>query len=250
MSRALIAGFAILTLAACAPKEDTSARGDPWEAFWHSVKVEPAPRRDFLEGPFNGKILNLTDGRLPDDTVEAWVLADMRRGRGDLYASYNLRRDIADADVFGPPGLNGTGEGIRNARQQGLVRVKGPLSPDVVAAAVIWISPAQRQELASFGLTEYVIVQAYRRAKGRVTRVYRDGHIETDQTTGAADVYWQLDCGHFVDHPVLGPLWYQSRGWTCKPDDGTPVGEICGRVMPESPPEEPAAGDPAAWRPH
>lgn len=229
MLRTLTACCFVLALVACAPKDDTSARADPWESFWRSVKVEPAPRRDFLEGPFNGKILNLTDGRLPDETVEAWVLADMRRGRGDMYALYNLRRDIADADVFGPPGLNGTGDGIRNSRQAGLVRIKGSLSPDVLAVGVIWISPAQRQEFAKLGLTEYVIVQAYRPVKGRVTSVYRDGRIETQQTTGTEEVSWQLDCGHFVDHPTLGPLWYQSRGYTCKPDSGS-LGKICGRV--------------------
>jgi hypothetical protein len=46
-------------------------------------------------------------------------------------------------------------------------------------------------------------------------------------------MWWQLDTGHFFEHPTLGPLWYQKKGWSCLPeDDITPVGRLCGRVKP------------------
>src|SRR5882672_2540403 len=72
-----------------------------WDAFWSSLHVAPAPPRDFLDGKsYQGKFLNLTDGRLSDETVKQWILADFRRGRGDAFAQYNLRRDLADAGVL------------------------------------------------------------------------------------------------------------------------------------------------------
>src|SRR3954469_10291916 len=84
-----------------------------WAQYWHSVKVEPPPPQTFLDAPpFHGKILNLTTGRLTDDIVKQWIDADLRRGAADSWTERNLRRDIADAGIFGPPGLNGTSEGI------------------------------------------------------------------------------------------------------------------------------------------
>jgi hypothetical protein len=37
---------------------------------------------------------------------------------------------------------------------------------------------------------------------------------------------------HFFIRPVLGPLWYLQNGWRYRPNDGTQMSEICGRVKP------------------
>jgi hypothetical protein len=204
---------------------------DDWDAFWKSVDVSPAPPRDFLEGRAVEKIRNLTVGRLSDATVKQWVLADLRRGRGDGYAYFNLRDDIADAGIFGPPGLNGTGDGIAMRRAAGVVRITGASEPEMLEAGVIWISPQMRKDHPGF--TEYAIVLVYRMSTNKRELVFADGHKEALPRAGSADeIHWQLDTGHFVDHPTLGPLWYQLKGWTCYPDDGTATGEICGRIKP------------------
>jgi len=205
---------------------------DDWDSFWRSVKVSPAPSRDFLEGQDDVVVRNLTVGRLSDDTAKAWVLADLRRSRGDNYSLYNLRRDIADAGIFGPPGLNGTSEEIDRLRGQGIEKFTGDLSIDVVTAAVVWVSPQQRREHPDIGLTEYVIVLLYRMPPGRRAKQYADGRSEPFALADAIQLRWQLDSGHFFEHPALGPLWYQHRGWTCVPHDGTLTGEICGRLRP------------------
>ena len=209
--------------------------GDAWESFWRSVKVYPPPPRDFLEGSYNGRIVNLTQGRLSDETVRVWVLADLRRGRGDTYSGTTLRRDIADAGVFGPPGLNGTGDVIDGERSKGVVMWEMEDTNEVVAAAVIWVPAEERKKYPAVGLSEYVIVLEYLPAPRTVTpeRVYADGRREPIALPPASKVpSWQIDIGHFVDHPVLGPLWYQQLGFTCIPNDGSVLGHYCGLLKP------------------
>lgn len=199
-----------------------------WDEFWRSVKVEPPPPRDFLAGPLYLQIFNRTEGRVDEDTARLWVLGDVRRSRGDLYAGLELRTDIANAGVFGPPGLNGTLDGIRALRSKGAVRVKDDGMIELVSAAVVWVPPKLRGPRSKSALTEYVIVLAMR-VTGRAGKiVYQDGHSEPLPAHGAAgDMHYQLDTGHFMQHPVLGPLWYQQKGWSCTPGDGTVTGEIC-----------------------
>jgi hypothetical protein len=204
-----------------------------WKAFWASVHVDPPPPENFLEFDYKGRIDNLTGGRLSDETVRRWVLGDIRRGRGDVYAGMNLREDIVNANVFGPPGLNGTINGIESMRRQGLLRIEAPADPHIVAAAVI----AVPKELLGGGdpatrLSEYVIVLVFRSAPGESTLVYRDGRRETRSDKGKGELSWQLDTGFFYESPALGPLWYQSRGWSCRPDTGTPIGLLCAMVKP------------------
>lgn len=204
-----------------------------WDEFWHSVKVDPVPPANFIDVPaFRGKVLNLTTGRLSDDVVRQWIQADLRRGVADTWAAKNLRRDIAEAGIFGPPGLNGTSDAIDSERAKYTVRTEGPDS-EIVAAAVIWLSPEDRRVYARLGFTEYVIVLAFRIPTGQRFRVFGSGAREPiPSSLKPGELHWQLDTGHFFTHPVLGPLWYQQTGFTCIPDDGTRVGEICARVKP------------------
>jgi len=202
-----------------------------WDAFWNSAHVTPAPPRDFLEGkPYRGKFLNLTAGRLSDEAVKQWILADLRRGRGDGYATYNLRRDIADAGIFGPTGLNGTSDTIDSELSKGTLRINYEGYAETVAAAVIYLS---KEDLAAHqvGYTDYVIVLVRRMTGLQRTRVLKNGAQEPfGKRREAGELTWQLDTGHFFNHSVLGPLWYQETGWSCTPNDGTANGEICGRV--------------------
>lgn len=204
---------------------------DDWDAFWKSVKVSPAPPRDFIDGRKLAKIQNLTVGRIPDDTARTWVLADLRRVLGDTWASSNLRRDVADADVFGPPGLISTSAGIDKMRAAGIVRIVAP-DLDWFAGGVVWVSPSTQKEHPEARLTDYVIVLAYRRPVGKATTFYKDGRVEVETNPTVSEVLFEIDCGHFYVHPTLGPLWYQTKGWSCRPNDGTVVGEICGRLKP------------------
>ena len=205
-----------------------------WNDFWHSAKVDPPPPPDFLVAPsFHGKILNLTTGRLSDEVVRQWVEADLRRGNADRWTGDHLRRDIADAGIFGPPGLNGTSESIDADRAKGVVGVESKDYAETVAVGVIWLSKEDQRSNAGLGLTDYVIVHA-RRMTGRArVRILRNGAREPiGNPPKPGELRWQIDTGHFFTHPVLGPLWYQQSGWGCHPDDGTRLGEICARVKP------------------
>jgi len=205
-----------------------------WSAFWQSVHVDPPPPESFLdEAPFRGKVLNLTTGRLSDDVVRQWVSADLRRGKADAWATNNLRRDITDSGILGPPGLNGSSEGIDAERAKHVVRIEGDDYAETIAAAVIWVSKDAQRTNPGAGYTDYVIVHV-RRTTGRpLTEVLRSGaRAPYGKLRKAGELYWQLDTGHFFIHPVLGPLWYQQDGWSCQPNDGTQMGEICGRVKP------------------
>jgi hypothetical protein len=212
----------------------TTPPNSSWGTFWHSIEVDPPPPANFLDTPvFGGKIINLTGGRLSDEAVKQWIQADLRRGQGDAFATYKLRRDIADAGIFGPPGLNGTTEAIKSEIAKGVSHIDWAGYAEPVAAAVIWLSKEERQANLSAGYTEYVIIQVRRMTGRQRTRVYKDGKREPfGKPREPGELIWQLDTGHFFNHPVLGPLWYQKTGWTCFSNDGTQMGEICGRVQP------------------
>jgi hypothetical protein len=231
----IVAGLAVFaSLVAAAPAVTLSTQAKPtWSAFWLSVKVDLPPPPGFLASPdFHGKILNLTVGHLSDRVVRQWIEADLRRGQGDAFATYNLRRDIADAGIFGPPGLNGTSDIIDSELAKGVARIEWQGYAETVAAAVIWLSKEQQQSRTNAGYTEYVIVTVRRMTGRQRTRVYKNGVREPfGKPRKSGELTWQLDTGHFFTHPVLGPLWYQQAGWTCYPNDGTPMGAICGRVQ-------------------
>lgn len=212
----------------------TTAPKTSWASFWRTVKVDPPPPSDFLDGTtFRGKILNLTDGRLSDAVVKQWIEADLRRGEGDAFATYNLRRDIADAGIFGPSGLNGTSEMVDREIAQGVSHIEGKGYSVPVAAAVIWLSKEEQRANSSAGYTEYVIVHVRRMTGRQRMRIYKDGKREPfGKPRQSGELVWQLDTGHFFTHPVLGPLWYQKTGWACDPNAGTQMGEICARVKP------------------
>jgi hypothetical protein len=207
-----------------------------WDDFWHAHAVGPSPPRDFLDTPEDPlpQIVNATAGLVDDATVKKWILADLRRGRGDGWASSHLRIDVARANLFGPPGLNGTDSGIWQEALLGVVEIRCAEPRSVIAAAAVVSVPGEVQAENSWaGLTDYVIVLRRERNAGLCERVFRDGHLETiapRQPPGTSS--WQLDTGAFRDSPVIGPLWYQAHGWSCVPDPATPIGRLCG-VLPE-----------------
>jgi hypothetical protein len=218
-----------------AAKRATPQVAHNWEEFWTLRGVAPPPPRDFLEGGFNGRILNLTDGRLSDHLAQQWALGDLRRGRGDLWATYQLRSDIVNADVFGPPGLNGSGQGIEFLRGKGVVHIDAADKFETIAIAVVSVSKAQQAKEPGSGLTDYVIVLLNRSTGKSGTFVHGDGHREEAPSGGAQGALsWQLDTGDFRPDPIIGPLWYQLRGWTCRPNDGSVAGEICGKLQPDA----------------
>jgi hypothetical protein len=159
------------------------------------------------------------------------VLADIRRSRGDLYASHHLREDIANAGVFGPPGLNGTTDGIQELRDKGVEYIDAPMMADVVAAAVIAVPADVQAQEPEAALTDFVIVLLFRPKTAEAVLVYGDGRREVFSASRDNELRWQLDTGRFQEHPVVGPLWYQERGWSCRPDDSV-VGKLCGLVKP------------------
>jgi hypothetical protein len=206
-----------------------------WDEFWSLHGVKPAPPRDFLEGAFNGRIVNLTDGRLSDHVVRQWARGDLRRGRGDLWATYQLRSDIVNSAVFGPPGLNGSGTAIEFLRGKGIVHVDVADTFETLAVAVVSVSRAQQAKEPDSGLTDYVIVLLNRSTGKSGTFVHGDGSREDAPAAGAeGELSWQLDTGEFRSDPIIGPLWYQQRGWTCRPKDGSVAGEICAKLRPDS----------------
>lgn len=82
MFRKLAFAILLLSFYGSSPAVNPQAGGakdDAWNTFWKSVNVDPAPPRDFLEGEFTGKILNLTEHRVDDATAKAWILADRYR---------------------------------------------------------------------------------------------------------------------------------------------------------------------------
>ena len=210
------------------PKVD--AQG--WDDFWHAHGVGPSPPRGFLDAPEDPlpEIVNATAGLVDDATVRRWILADLRRGRGDDWASRHLRIDVARANLFGPPGLNGTDDGIWAEALRGVVEIRCAEPRTVISAAAVVSVPRDVQaENPWAGLTDYVIVLRREQGAGLCERAFRDGHFETMAAlhpTGSPT--WQLDTGSFREAPVIGSLWYQAHGWSCVPDPaGTPIGRLC-----------------------
>lgn len=224
---AIPSGFASTVQPGNAPPPPT------WNEYWHARGVNPPPPRDFLEGMFGGTIQNLTGGKLSDATVRKWVLADQRRGRGDQWGGEHLRLDVVNAGVFGPAGLNGTDQYVERELARGVERVENDGAAEIVTAAVISVPKTLVAENRGVGLTEYVIVLVFRATGKGGLRVFRDGRTEQvppPKKTG--ELWWQLDTGAFIADPTVGPLWYQLRGWTCVPNDGSVTGKLCGLVKP------------------
>jgi hypothetical protein len=215
---------------------------DGWAEFWRARSVSPPPPRSFLNDEWKpARVLNLTHGALSDDVARKWILADLRRGTGDAWAANHLRLDIVNADVLGPPGLNGTDQLIVHERAAGAVEVRCRRG-SVAAAGVISVPSETRSQIPE--LTEFVIVLVFRATGEPCTRVLSNGNTETLPVPHSkGELTWQLDTGDFRDDPVIGPLWYQARGWSCKPDGSGELGPLCRLVQPDSPDEQ-RAGTP------
>ena len=240
--------LAMFTCLNCAARPGPAARAVPsdpavaapssaeaWDAFWRSRGVSPAPPRDFLDLPAGPQpeLLNLTDGAITDETAARWVNADLRRLGGDSWAARHLRLDIASADVLGPPGLNGTDESIKKEQAMGTIERTSRSPPTIVMAAVIAVSGYLLKEFPAVGLTNFVIVLVYRATGEGGERVFSDGRRESiPARRPAGQLSWQLDTGEFRENPVVGPLWYQARGWSCQPDGNRVTDSICGLVRP------------------
>jgi hypothetical protein len=212
----------------------TEARASPlaWEEYWASHGVAPPPPRDFLEGRLMPAVQNLTGGRVSDETAAQWVGGDLRRGQGDNWAVTHMRLDLINADVLGPPGLNGSSRFVETERDKGVVELRFPPTSKVVAAGVLAVSKDLQLKYPGAGLTDYVLVLVYRSSGGGPERIYANGHSEpmSDMRPPAGELRWQLDTGDYRDNPVVGPLWYQQRGWSCRPGDGTVTGALCALV--------------------
>lgn len=208
---------------------------DPWSTFWRSRGVSPAPPRDFLDSTPGRvpEILNLTGGAISDENARGWVVADLRRGRGDGWAFRHLRLDMANADVFGPPGLNGTGRGILDRRSQGVIEIRSTSRSELVAGAAIVVPPSVKSSAPELGLTNFVIVLVFRATGQSSELIYKDGRREVlPAGRKAGDLSWQLDTGELRESPVVGPLWYQARGWSCNPEGSGVADAICALVRP------------------
>jgi hypothetical protein len=206
-----------------------------WTAFWQSKGVAPAPPRDFLEYPGPApEVLNLTNGAISDETASRWVAADLRRGKGDEWAMCHLRLDVANAGILGPRGLNGTDEAINEERVRGAVGLDCSVTRSVVdRVAVVAIPEATRRRIPEARLTDFVIVQRSKATGRDGERIFADGHRERVQSRVASNQpRWQLDAGEFREDPVVGPLWYQAEGWSCRIDGTTRLDEICRLVQP------------------
>jgi hypothetical protein len=217
------------------PESQTGS--DAWELYWRSRNVSPAPPPDFLEPRRPAtpvRWLNLTRDAITDNTAARWILGDMRRAAGDGWASRHMRVDIVNAGVLGPQGLNGDDRFIADEQAKGTVEIQHPEpAGELVAAAVVAIPPDVRRKAPTAELTDFVIVILYRSTGKPSVRVQRDGRRELLAAPhSAGELGWQLDTGKFTDDPLIGPLWYQARGWSCRPDSSV-VGQICGLVQPD-----------------
>jgi hypothetical protein len=217
--------------ASTGPGAPATPAPDAWGAFWRARGVSPSPPRDFLDGrEAPTEIFNRTNGALTDEVVRKWVVADLRRSMGDIWAANHLRSDLIAADVLGPPGLNGTARTVEKERAHGTVRIECAPSP-VVAAGVIAVPGDVRERLAFAELTEYVIVLTTRATDQPCHRTLASGAVEDLQRRRPPGTLgWQLDTGRFHEDPVLGPLWYQARGWSC--GERGPLEELCALVRP------------------
>jgi hypothetical protein len=210
------------------------ALDEPWIGYWRSHGVAPAPPRDFLEWvqPMP-EIVNLSHGTLSDETVRQWVIADLRRGQGDLWAFCHLRLDLVYANVFGPPRLNGTDDMVLQELSKGAVALDCPSAYVTEAVGVIAIPKDIQRTVGRGLLTDYVVVTR-RRSKGvGRQRVLADGtRVPLPPYHSTGELSWQLDTGGIRNDPVVGPLWYQERGWACHIDGRSPLDGICALVAP------------------
>jgi hypothetical protein len=205
-----------------------------WDDYWQQHGVSPPPPRDFLHHWSEpAQILNLTNGALSDETVRRWVIADLRRSAGDEWAFHHLRLDLANAGVLGPRGLNGTDRAIESELARGTVEIDCGGAPSVHAtAAVVAVPWKLRNQNPGSRLTEFVIVFAGHSAEG-CKRVLKDGQVEPINRMPASDserLEWHLDTGDFQEDEVIGDLWYQARGSSCKPRGIGSVNEVCALV--------------------
>ncbi|HLK94105.1 MAG TPA: hypothetical protein VKZ18_29700 [Polyangia bacterium] len=240
----LIAGCAGHAPARPSPPPAQPAADPRWESFWRAHGVSPAPPPGFLESsdPLPATA-NLTDGALDDETVLRWIVADLRRGRGDEWASCHLRLDVANADVFGPPGLNGTGRGISDQLDEGVVAVACGARSVVEEVAVVAIPKAVQGRMPEARLTDFVIVTRRRSTGLGLEQTFYDGRrVALPSRHAAGALTWQLDTGNFREDPVVGALWYQADGWSCGIDGSSPLDVICGLLAPagsRKPPPDP-----------
>jgi hypothetical protein len=207
--------------------------GGAWDDFWRARKVSPPPPRKFLDAESPAPlILNLTNGLLPDDVARKWVMADLRSGRGASWAGDHLRLDVVNADVFGSQGLDGTSEAIARERAKGALEVSCP-ADTVLAAAVVAASRDMRRRVAWAGLTNFVIIQTVEASGEPCKRTLAGGKTEAIPAPRAhGELSWRLDTGELRDDPVVGPLWYQARRWSCKLDGTGALDEICSLLQP------------------
>ena len=184
-----------------------------WESYWRDHGVSPAPPPTFLDPPNLRvpRVLNLTNGALTDEVARKWVLADLRRTEGDAFAFGHNRADIVNSNVLGPPGLNAAP--IRQQPDLGAT-VTSAVTPSVIAAAIVSVPADVQHKHQHAVLTDFVIVLVVRRA-------------------GSDELVYQLDTGDFRDNSVVGPLWFQLRGWKCKDPPRSMPDEICARVTRE-----------------
>ena len=242
MTRAHLIACAVVLQAGCGghaapPATATPAKAaadGPWEAYWLSRGVTPAPPRQFMEWtePLP-EMVNLTNGALDDATVRKWIAADLRRGTADNWASCHLRLDITYANVFGPPGLSGTDRGIVQARLDGVIALDCAPLGATEAVAVIAIPSAVQREISAGALTDFVIVTRRRSNGVGRGRTFSDGHhVQDPPRQAAGELSWQLDTGSFRDDPIVGALWYQEHGWSCGIDGKTPLDRVCALLAP------------------
>jgi hypothetical protein len=204
-----------------------------WDEFWRVRSASPAPPPSFLSYEAEpAEILNLTNGLQNDEVVRTWILADVRRGRADAWAANHMRGDIVNSGVLGPPGLNGTDRSIARERAMGTVEITCK-SGMTVAAGVVSVPKDTQQRISWAELTDFVIVQVFRATGEPCIRKLSDGTTqELPVRRQRGELSWQLDTGEFRDDPVVGQLWYQARGWSCKMDGTGDLDEICGLVQP------------------
>jgi hypothetical protein len=218
---------------AASPAAGRAAAATDWDGFWRARSVSPAPPRTMLDdGGQLPEIFNLTHGLIDDDVARRWILADIRRGNADAWAAHHLRLDVVNAGVLGPPGLNGSDRSIVAEKAAGSVEISCTAST-IVAAGVIDVSKAVQQQIAWAELTDFVIVQVFRASGVPCKRTRSDGTTDDLPTRRrAGDLLWQLDTGAFRDDPIIGPVWYQARGWACAMDGSGELDEICALVRP------------------
>ncbi|HEV7608482.1 MAG TPA: hypothetical protein VGO61_14150 [Steroidobacteraceae bacterium] len=224
----------IAASASIASTGTSESKPQSWDAFWRAHNVNPPPPRNFMGSlPANLKVLNMTNGAIDDAAARRWAEAALRRGQADRWAECNLRLDLVNSGVLGPPGLNGTGQFVENELANGTKSLSCNPSADVEKIAVIHVTEDMRRKHPDAHLTPYVIV-FMSRVNGSVgTRTRSDGSQESLPTRlKKGEMAWQLDIGQIRDNPAIGQLWYQANGFGCRADGSTPLDDICALVKP------------------